>query len=244
MTAFYLSSPFKDPSPLQLQPELLGLRTPRVWRGHNSTLTHAEDEAGGWGRAGSGWEWGGPSGGPQPAPLRPAPQGATLQAAFPRTGSMPASYLEPSQLAWEEVGDITVPRSAAGDQRLRLKQGPGKTEPRLVSTTLGHAEKHLLSLDTLPDSRPHPALTGSGLHTWAGTDPEARNCPQGWQEQITKGAKPRSHQGPRAAACWPAPAPPNRPAAKRVGLRGWCLPTRQRTSENPASRRGSGQNWS
>lgn len=170
--------------------------------------------------------------------------GATLQAAFPRTGSMPASYLEPSQLAWEEVGDITVPRSAAGDQRLRLKQGPGKTEPRLVSTTLGQAEKHLLSLDTLPDSRPHPALTGSGLHTWAGTDPEARNCPQGWQEQITKGAKPRSHQGPRATACWPAPAPPNRPAAKRVGLRGWCLPTRQRTSENPASRRGSGQNWS
>lgn len=194
---------------------------------------------------GAGWEWGGPSGGPRPAPLRPAPQGATLQAAFPRTGSMPTSYLESSQLAWEEVGDVTDPRSAGGDQRLRLEQGPGKTDPWLVSTTLGQAEKHLLSLDTLSDSTPHPALTGSRLHTWAGTDPEARNCPQGGQEQIIKGAKPRGHQGPQATGCWPAPAPPpNRPAAKRVGLRGWCLPARQRMSENPASRRGSGQNWS
>lgn len=140
---------------------------------------------------------------------------------------MPTSYLESSQLAWEEVGDVTDPRSAGGDQRLRLEQGPGKTDPWLVSTTLGQAEKHLLSLDTLPDSTPHPALTGSRLHTWAGTDPEARNCPQGGQEQIIKGAKSRGHQGPQATGCWPAPAPPPQPPGSKEGGPERLVPSRE-----------------
>ena len=252
MTSFYLSSPFKDPSPPQSQPELLGLWTPQFGGDSIPRVTHADYEAGGgaWGQAGRGRAWGDPPGGEGgrwPSASTPAaPERATLQAASPRTGSMPGVLPRAVTAGLGGGGARNRPLSCRRRPEAPARAGPRQDCTQAVSTTLGQAAKRLLGLDARPDSRPHPAPTGRGLHTWAGTEPEARNCPQGWQEQITKGAKSRRRQGPQPTGLPPSPNPGSKEGGpERLAPQGYLdLPMRQRTSENPGSRRGSGRNWS
>lgn len=181
-------------------------------------------------------------------PCRPMSAPPCGQAALPRTGSMPGVPPRAVTAGLGGGGDVTIPRPAGGDQRLWLEQGPGKTEPRLVSTTLGQAAKHLLGLDALPDSRPRPAPTG-------------RRAPHpGSYRARSQELSPRvagaNHKGgkitllPGAWANGLLATPPPTPGSKeggpeRLAPRGCLdLPTRQRTLENPACRRGSGRNWS
>ena len=225
MTSSYLSSPFKDPSPPHSQPELLGLWTPQFGGDSIPRVTHADYEAGGgaWGQAGRGREWGDPPGGEGgrwPSASTPAaPERATLQAASPRTGSMPGVLPRAGTAGLGGGGARKRPPSCRRRPEAPARAGPRQGCTQAVSTTLGQAAKRLLGLDARPDSRPHPAPTGRGLHTWAGTEPEARNCPQGWQEQITKEQNRAAARGLSQRACPPAPTL----VARRVGLRGWRL---------------------
>lgn len=251
MTSSYLSSPFKDPSPPHSQPELLGLWTPQFGGDSIPRVTHADYEAGGgaWGQAGRGREWGDPPGGEGgrwPSASTPAaPERATLQAASPRTGSMPGVLPRAGTAGLGGGGARKRPPSCRRRPEAPARAGPRQGCTQAVSTTLGQAAKRLLGLDARPDSRPHPAPTGRGLHTWAGTEPEARNCPQGWQEQITKEQNRAAARGLSQRAC-PQPDPGSKEGGpERLAPQGYLdLPTRQRTSENPGSRRGSGRNWS
>lgn len=118
-------------------------------------------------------------------------------------------------------GDVTIPRPAGGDQRLWLEQGPGKTEPRLVSTTLGQAAKHLLGLDALPDSRPRPAPTGRRAPHPGSYRARSQELSPRVAGANHKGGKITLLPGAWANGLLATPPPPQ--AARRVGLRGWHL---------------------
>ena len=159
---------------------------------------------------------------------------------------MQASYLQPSPLAWEEVGHITVPRPAGGDQRLRLAQGPGKSAPSLCQP-LSAKQRSVCSAWT---PSPIPGLTQPRLA--GGSTPgqvqsqKPGTVPKGGRSKSTKGAKLRRRQGPQPMGLPPSPDPGSKEGGpERLPPQGCLdLPTRQRMSENPGSRRGSGRNWS
>lgn len=224
MTSFYLNSPFKDPSPPQSQPELLGLWTP-VWRGRNSACNTC-CEAGGVGDRQGGAGSGRPTWRGRRTltlsqhPRRPMSAPPCRQAALPRTGSMPGIPPRAVTAGLGGGGDVTIPRPAGGDQRLWLEQGPGKTEPRLVSTTLGQAAKHLLGLDALPDSRPRPAPTGRRAPHPGRYRARSQELSPRVAGENHKGSKITLLPGAWANGLLANPLPQ---AARRVGLRDWHL---------------------
>ena len=147
------------------------------------------------------------------------PERATSQAAFPRTGSMQASYLQPSPLAWEEVGHITVPRPAGGDQRLRLAQGPGKSAPSLCQP-LSAKQRSVCSAWT---PSPIPGLTQPRL-VGGSTPGQVQSQKPG---TVPKGGRSKSQKEQNCAAArglsqWACPPAPTL-VARRVGLRGCRL---------------------
>lgn len=147
----------------------------------------------------------------RPSASTPAPRTPRCHLA----GSLPQDWLRASILPRAVTaglgggGGVTIPRSAGGDQRLRLEQGPGKSDPWLVSTTLGQAEKHLLSLDTLPDSRPHPALTQQAPHLGRCRPRSQELSPRGAgaNHKRRKTTRPPGASGNGLLAC-PHPLPP------------------------------------